>query len=72
MPQFSVSVRRRWFGEELETRLAEFDHRPDAAELVALARDHQLGGGATLHVRGPKGEGGSTAFRVRDLTSPPG
>ena len=71
MATFTVSVRRRWFGEELETRLAEFDHRPAPAELVALAREHQLGGGATLHVRAPRAAGGSAAFRVRDFAVTP-
>ena len=67
MPTFTVSLHRRWFGEEMETKLAEFDHAPDPAELRALATQHQLGGGATLHVKPPKGHGGGGQYRVRDL-----
>lgn len=67
MSIFTVSLHRRWFGEEMETKLAEFDHAPDQAELRALATQHQLGGGATLHVKPPKGHGGGGQYRVRDL-----
>lgn len=67
MAVYTVSLQRRWFGEELETKLAEFDHEPAPAELLALAQQHQLGGGATLHVKAPKGSGHQTQFRVRDL-----
>lgn len=67
MPRFTVSVRRRWFGEELDQKLHEFDHAPEPAELLELARSNQLGGGATLHVRESRGHGGSQSYRVRDL-----
>lgn len=67
MPVFTVSLHRRWFGEELETKLAEFDHEPGATELLALAQQNQLGGGATLHVKAPKGGGQNAQFKVRDL-----
>ena len=69
-PNFTVSVRRRWFGEELDQKLHEFDHAPEPGELLALAREHQLGGGATLHVRPSKGHGGAQSYRVRDLGEP--
>lgn len=67
MATFTVALHRRWFGEELEQKLAEFDHNPAPAELLALAREHQLGGGATLHVKPPKGQAGGGQYRVRDL-----
>lgn len=71
MPGFTVSLRRQWFGEALETKLAELDHEPSAAELLAVAKQHQLGGGATLYVRSPRG---TQTYRVRDLhgTAPSG
>ena len=67
MAIFSVSLKRRWFGEELETKLAEFDHEPSPAELLALAKANQLGGGALLYVKPSKGAGRTTEHRVREL-----
>ncbi|MEK7215473.1 MAG: hypothetical protein AAB289_07760 [Chloroflexota bacterium] len=67
MALFTVSVRRRWFGEELDQKLHEFDHAPGPEELLELAHTNQLGGGATLHVRETRGHGGSRSYRVRDL-----
>ncbi|MSQ10526.1 MAG: hypothetical protein EXR52_05910 [Dehalococcoidia bacterium] len=67
MPIYTVSLHRRWFGEDLETKLADFDHEPVASELLVLAQENQLGGGATLHVKAPKGGGQNAQFRVRDL-----
>lgn len=67
MAIYTVSLHRRWFGEELETKLAEFDHEPSPSELLTLAQENQLGGGATLHVKAPKGTGQHAQFRVRDL-----
>jgi len=66
---YTVALKRRWFGEELEQKLAEFDHTPTPADLLALAQQHQLGSGATLYVKPPKGQGGATQHRVRDLTA---
>ncbi len=69
MASFTVSLRRRWFGEELEQKLAEFDHAPTQADLLTLAQQHQLGGGATLYVKPPRGQGGATPYRIRDLVA---
>ena len=66
---FVVLVRRRWFGEELEQKLGEYDHAPEAAELLELARQHQLGGGATLYVRPLKGRGVGREYKVRELAT---
>ncbi len=71
MPRYDVLVRRRWFGEQLEQKLGEYDHLPAAQELLALAQAHQLGGGATLYVQPPKGGGEAHAYRVRDLQANP-
>ena len=70
MPSFDVVLRRRWFGEEMEQKLGEYDHQPDQTELRALAARHKLGGGATIYVRPAKGKGGGREYRVRELTAP--
>lgn len=66
MAVYTVLIRRKWFGEELEQKLAEYDHQPRPEELLALAKQHHLGGGATLHVRA-KGRNAGADYRVRDL-----
>ena len=63
---FVVLLRRRWFGEEMEQKLAEYDHQPGADELLELAQREGLGGAATLFVRPVKGKGGRE-YRVREL-----
>ncbi len=68
MPGYDVVLRRRWFGEEMEQKLGEYDHQPDNEELRALAELHKLGGGATIYVRS-KGKGGGREYRVRELTA---
>ena len=65
MPAYEVVLRRRWFGEEMEQKLGEYDHEPYQGELHALAQRHKLGGSATLHVRPAKGKGGGREYRVR-------
>lgn len=67
MATFTVVLRRRWFGEELEQKLAEYDHEPAPPELLALARQHHLGAAATLYVRPTKSKGPAREYRVREL-----
>lgn len=67
MPLFKVVVRRRWFGEELEQKLAEFDYAPEKSDLLQLAERHKLGSGATLYVLPAKGRGQPQEYRVKDL-----
>jgi len=68
MPAYKVVLRRRWFGEELEQKVAEYDHLPEKDELLQLAHAHRLGTGATLHVMPLKGKGSHLEYTVRDLT----
>lgn len=63
---YDVVLRRRWFGEEMEQKLAEYDHSPSEADLLEVARNHNLGGGATLYVRS-KGKGLGREYQVRKL-----
>ena len=72
MAQYRVVVRRRWFGEELEQKLAEFDHEPERADLLQVAEKHRLGGGATLFVMPAKGRGAPREYRVNDLKAAAG
>lgn len=69
MPAYEVLLRRRWFGEEMEQKLGEYDHQPSEDELRELARSHGLGGSATLYVRSGKKSSGRE-YRVRDLPAP--
>ncbi len=71
MPTFSVALRRRWFGEEREEKLAEYDHEPAAEELLALAGKYHLGPTATLYVRPARSKAPAREYRVRDLQPPP-
>ena len=71
MAAFDVVLRRRWFGEEMEQKLGEYDHSPSTDELLDLARQHSLGGSATLYVRPVGGRGAGRDYRVRDLQAPP-
>ncbi|GEM_PF-3035268 len=72
MAQYKVVVRRRWFGEELEQKLAEFDHEPEKTDLLKVAEKHKLGGGATLFVMPAKGKGAPQEYRVNDLKASAG
>ena len=69
MPAFEVVLRRRWFGEEMQQSLGDYDHQPSDAELLELARAKGLGNSATLYVRAARGKGGREV-RVRDLAAP--
>ena len=71
MAAFDVVLRRRWFGEEMEQKLGEYDHSPSVGELLDLARRHGLGGSATLYVRQAGGRGASRDYRIKDLQPPP-
>lgn len=64
---YVVFLQRRWFGEELQEKLAEYDHAPSSAELLELIHRRQLGGGATLYVRAQGGKGPATVVRAREL-----
>ena len=66
MPAYEVVLRRRWFGEEMEQKLHEYDHEPSEGELRELALRRGLGGSATLYVRSGKKTPGR-AYRVREL-----
>jgi len=63
---FEVLLRRRWFGEELQEKLAQLEHPPSEAELLDIARHFGLGGGAILYVTGRE-QGPAKAYRVREL-----
>ena len=67
MPLYTVSIQRRWFGEELKEKLGEYDHNPSHAELRELVAQHQLGGGATLYITGGSAKGAQTVIKARDL-----
>ena len=67
MPAYKVVLRRRWFGEELEQKVAEYDHLPEKDELLQLAQRHRLGAGATLHVMPLTGKGSKREYKLRDL-----
>ena len=68
MPAYKVVLRRRWFGEELEQKIAEYGHLPEKEDLLRLAQRHRLGAGATLFVMPLKGKGPHREYKVRDLT----
>ncbi|MBM2832837.1 MAG: hypothetical protein HW414_1889 [Dehalococcoidia bacterium] len=69
MPAYEVVLRRRWFGEEMEQKLDEYDHEPSEGELRELAQRQGLAGSATLYVRSGKKTSGR-AYRVRELPDP--
>lgn len=67
MAAYKVVLRRRWFGEELEQKLAEYDRLPETVELLDLARQFQLGENAVLYVLPQRGKGESRTYTVQDL-----